>query len=79
MKLTLLILAFVSLGTSVQAEEPTAAQTTQADWFSPSCPTCNNKLLIPGSANLGNSKGVFRPGTKKLKKKVLTTPVDVEQ
>lgn len=71
MKFFLFILTFSFLSFSAMAEEETLPpkETTQADWFSPSCPTCP-KLLIPGTANLGNSKGVFRPGDKaKLKKK----------
>lgn len=71
MKFILLVLTFSLLAFSALAEEetPVTKETTQADWFSPSCPNCP-KLLIPGTANLGNSKGVFRPGDKsKLKKK----------
>lgn len=72
MKFIFVILTFSFLNFSAIAQEeeaPPAKEATQADWFSPGCPTCP-KLLIPGSANLGNSKGVFRPGEKaKLKKK----------
>lgn len=71
MKFIFVILTFSLLNFSAFADEETtpSKETTQADWFSPGCPTCP-KLLIPGSANLGNSKGVFRPGDKsKLKKK----------
>ena len=71
MKFILALLTFSLLNFSAFAQEetPQAKEATQADWFSPGCPTCP-KLLIPGSANLGNSKGVFRPGDKaKLKKK----------
>lgn len=79
MKLALFILVFVTMGLSAHGEEQTSTQTTQADWFSPSCPACA-KLLTPGSANLGNTKGVFRPNGKKQKKKATTTePVNVGQ
>ncbi len=65
--LTLLTLfSFISFSYAESAATKEPASNTQADWFSPSCPSCA-KLLTPGSANLGNSKGVFRQGTKKKK------------
>lgn len=80
MKMTLLILAFVFTGLSVFAEEsaaPKTEETTEAGWFSPSCESCP-KLQTPGSANLGNTKGVFRPGGKK-KKPAESAPVKTGQ
>ena len=74
MKLALLIIASVFIGSMACAEEP--AQ-TEAGWFSPSCKDCP-KLQTPGSANLGNSKGVYRPGGKK-KKPVESAPVKTGQ
>lgn len=71
MKFILFVLIFSLSNFSFAADEetPPPKEATQADWFSPGCPTCP-KLLIPGTANLGNSKGVFRPGDKaKAKKK----------
>ena len=75
MKLTLFVFLFLLMSISGRAAEVETASpsTTQADWFSPACPTCA-KLLTPGTANLGNSKGVFRPGDKaKNKKKSVNT------
>lgn len=81
MKMTLLTLTFVFAGISAFAEEQAApaqqAQPTEAGWFSPSCKDCP-KLQTPGSANLGNTKGVYRPGGKK-KKPVESAPVKTDQ
>lgn len=46
---------------------------TEAKWFSPDCKDCP-KMLTPGTASLGNNKGVFRPGQTK-KKPTTTKPV----
>ena len=72
MKIAFLIVALVSINLSANASE-------EAGWFSPSCLTCA-KMQTPGTANLGNSKGVFRPGGKKSKKKSeVVPPVQVDQ
>ena len=83
MKLTAFIFFFSLIGISAQAqekEETPPPSTTQADWFSPACPTCA-KLLTPGRASLGNNVGVFSPHdkTKVKKKKSSTTGTPVEQ
>ena len=72
MKFLVFVLTFALLNFEAlaQQEESASPETTQANWFSPACPDCA-KLLTPGTANLGNSKGVYRPGDKaKLKKKL---------
>lgn len=69
MKQAVFFLVFTFLGFVVSAQEPESpVSTTQADWFSPGNPD-SAKLLIPGSATLGNTKGVFRPGDKAKSKK----------
>ena len=83
MKFILLIAAFMFMVLGAHAESASVASgdatQTQADWFSPACPNCA-KLLTPGTASLGNSKGVFRPNAKKqIKKTELTKPVEVEK
>ncbi len=68
--LTLILVSF-----TVQAQD----SETQAGWFSPNCPNCA-KYLTPGSATLGNTKGVYRPDKKKKKKDTApATPVEINQ
>ncbi len=83
MKFVLLIAVFMFMASGVHAESSSVvssdATQTQADWFSPSCPNCA-KLLTPGTASLGNSKGIFRPNAKKQNKKTeLKKSVEVEK
>lgn len=60
MKLMLLVLSIVSFGFVALAQ----SSNTEASWFSPQCKDCP-KMLTPGTASLGNNKGVYRPGSKK--------------
>lgn len=73
MKFFVFVLTFSLLTFSALAEEetPVSKEMTQANWFSPGCPDCP-KLQMPGTANLGNGKGVFRPGDKSKPKKKKT-------
>lgn len=58
-----IFLTLILIGFAAQAND----SETQAGWFSPSCPNCA-KYLTPGSASLGNTKGVYHPDKKKKKK-----------
>lgn len=80
MKKALFVLVFTMTCLATAAEEEVSPATTQADWFSPTCPGCA-KLLTPGTANLGNSKNIFRRDDKSKKKKPVkaTQPVSSER
>jgi|GEM_PF-6246404 len=69
-----ILLVLLLSGFTVNAEE---SSKTQADFFSPNCTDCP-KMQTPGSANLGNNKGVFRPGNSK-KKPSSAPPVDTDK
>lgn len=64
MKSILLVFSILVLGFGAFSAEDVK---TEAKWFSPDCPDCA-KLLTPGKASLGNSVGVYRPGSKAKKK-----------
>ncbi|MBY0553013.1 hypothetical protein K2P97_00695 [bacterium] len=69
MKLMLLVLSIVSFGVVALAQ----STNTEANWFSPQCKDCP-KMLTPGTASLGNNKGVYRPDRRGSKKKPSATP-----
>lgn len=74
MKVLLLVLSIVTFGFAAFAQ----TSNTEANWFSPACKDCP-KMLTPGTASLGNKKGVFRPGSKTKKKTTTTQPVNTGQ
>lgn len=74
-KLLNFLIVFVGLFASAETNQ----SQTQADWFSPDCSSCA-KYLTPGTASLGNTKGVYRPNKKTKKPDTTTTaPSSTEQ
>jgi hypothetical protein len=72
MKLILVVFSVLILSFGASATEEVK---TEAKWFSPDCKDCP-KLLTPGRASLGNSIGVYRPGSNTKKKPKATGAVN---
>lgn len=75
MKVLLLVLSIVTFGFGAFAQ----TSETEANWFSPACKDKCPKMLTPGTASLGNDKGVFRPGGKSKKKTTAPQTFNVDQ